>query len=212
MDTTMQSKYNNRKVRCWGETFDSMLECERYKYLKALEQQKVISNLQRQVKYVLLPSQKDSKTRKTIERENYIPCRFRLRERLSDDCGRCQRITNGCLQDKAKADALFSRNPNQRSYKGDENLGSLENNESISKEQLMFEKCKGDVKIPTFDALKAQARLKKSVFNRFQSIMSAYNLTGINFYKFLGRGYPAISYDAGHHIRTQSYTVISSLY
>lgn len=68
MDTTM-SKYNNRKVRCFGETFDSMLECERYKYLKALEQQKVISNLQRQVKYVLLPSQKDSKTRKTIERE-----------------------------------------------------------------------------------------------------------------------------------------------
>lgn len=46
-----------------------MLECERYKYLKALEQQKVISNLQRQVKYVLLPSQNDSKTRKTIERE-----------------------------------------------------------------------------------------------------------------------------------------------
>lgn len=69
MDTTMQSKYNNRKVRCFGEIFDSMLECERYKYLKALEQQKVISNLQRQVKYVLLPSQKDSKTRKTIERE-----------------------------------------------------------------------------------------------------------------------------------------------
>lgn len=68
MDTTM-SKYNNRKVRCCGETFDSMLECERYKYLKALEQQKVISNLQRQVKYVLLPSQKDSKTQKTIERE-----------------------------------------------------------------------------------------------------------------------------------------------
>lgn len=69
MDTIMRSKYNNRKVRCWGETFDSMLECERYKYLKALEQQKVISNLQRQVKYVLLPSQKDSRTQKTIERE-----------------------------------------------------------------------------------------------------------------------------------------------
>lgn len=68
MDTTM-SKYNNRKVRCFGETFDSILECERYKYLKALEQQKVISNLRRQVKYVLLPSQKDSKTQKTIERE-----------------------------------------------------------------------------------------------------------------------------------------------
>ncbi|MED9943031.1 MAG: DUF1064 domain-containing protein [Ruminococcus bromii] len=69
MDTTMRSKYNNHKVRCLGETFDSMLECERYKYLKALEQQKVISNLRRQVKYVLLPSQKDSKTQKTIERE-----------------------------------------------------------------------------------------------------------------------------------------------
>lgn len=65
----MRSKYNNRKVRCCDETFDSMLECERYKYLKALEQQKVISNLRRQVKYVLLPSQKDSKTQKTIERE-----------------------------------------------------------------------------------------------------------------------------------------------
>lgn len=52
-----------------GQTFDSMLECERYKYLKALEQQKVISNLERQVKYVLLPSQIDSKTRKIIERE-----------------------------------------------------------------------------------------------------------------------------------------------
>lgn len=69
MDTIMRSKYNNRKVRCLGETFDSMLECERYKYLKALEQQKVISNLRRQVKYVLLPSQNDSKTQKTIERE-----------------------------------------------------------------------------------------------------------------------------------------------
>jgi hypothetical protein len=68
VDTTM-SKYNNHKVRCCGETFDSMLECERYKYLKVLEQQKVISNLQRQVKYVLLPSQKDSRTQKTIERE-----------------------------------------------------------------------------------------------------------------------------------------------
>lgn len=68
-------------------------------------------------------------------------------------------------------------------------MGGLEKNESISKEQLMFEKCKGDVKIPPFDALKVQERLKKSVFNRFQSIMSAYNLTGINFYKFLGRGY-----------------------
>ncbi len=79
MDTTMQSKYNNRKVRCWGETFDSMLECERYKYLKALEQQKVISNLQRQVKYVLLPSQKDSKTRKTIEREiTYLKIKRKL--------------------------------------------------------------------------------------------------------------------------------------
>ena len=63
----MQSKYNNRKVRFLGETFDSMLECERYMYLKALEQQKVISNLQRQVKYVLLSSQKDSKQQKTIE-------------------------------------------------------------------------------------------------------------------------------------------------
>lgn len=107
MDTTMQSKYNNRKVRCWGETFDSMLECERYKYLKALEQQKVISNLQRQVKYVLLPSQKDSKTRKTIERAIYIPCRFRLRERLSDDCGRCQGLRTDVYKIKRKLMLYF---------------------------------------------------------------------------------------------------------
>lgn len=52
-----------------GQTFDSLIECERYKYLKALEQQKVISHLQRQVRYTLIPSQIDPKTQKTIERE-----------------------------------------------------------------------------------------------------------------------------------------------
>ncbi len=63
------SKYKNHKITFQGEKFDSKLELDRWLYLKALEQQGQIFNLRRQVKYILVPSQRDSETRKVIERE-----------------------------------------------------------------------------------------------------------------------------------------------
>lgn len=60
-------KYHNKKVVRDGETFDSVKEYHRWIELCLLEKGGVISDLQRQVKYVLIPSQKEGK--KTIERE-----------------------------------------------------------------------------------------------------------------------------------------------
>ena len=60
-------KYHNKKVFRDGETFDSVKEYHRWIELCLLEKGGVISDLQRQVKYVLIPSQKEGK--KTIERE-----------------------------------------------------------------------------------------------------------------------------------------------
>lgn len=53
----MYRKYNNKKVMVDGIKFDSKKEAKRYKELKMLEKAGVISNLQRQVKYVLIPAQ-----------------------------------------------------------------------------------------------------------------------------------------------------------
>lgn len=50
-------KYKNRKIIVDGIKFDSKKEAARYKELKMLEKAGVISNLQRQVKYVLIPAQ-----------------------------------------------------------------------------------------------------------------------------------------------------------
>lgn len=55
-----------------GVTFDSQREYRRFCELSRLERAGKITNLQRQVKYVLIPSQKDEKG-KVIEREcSYI--------------------------------------------------------------------------------------------------------------------------------------------
>lgn len=54
----MRSKYGNQKTTVYGITFDSKKEAERYLVLRSLEQQGLITDLQRQVKYVLLPTQK----------------------------------------------------------------------------------------------------------------------------------------------------------
>lgn len=53
------SKYNAKKVEYNGMTFDSKRELKRYKELELLEQAGEISNLQRQVKYVLIPTQRE---------------------------------------------------------------------------------------------------------------------------------------------------------
>lgn len=50
-------KYNNKKTVVDGITFDSYKESCRYKELKALEQQGLISELELQKKYVLIPAQ-----------------------------------------------------------------------------------------------------------------------------------------------------------
>lgn len=63
----MRQKYNSRKTIVDGIKFDSKKEAARYKELKTLEKSGVISNLQRQVKYVLIPAQREDK--KLIERE-----------------------------------------------------------------------------------------------------------------------------------------------
>lgn len=71
-------KYKNRKVEVDGITFDSVKEAKRYKYLKELEAEGKIKDLQMQVKYVLIPAQKEPdvigprggiKKGKTLEKE-----------------------------------------------------------------------------------------------------------------------------------------------
>lgn len=51
------SKYKNRKITIDGITFDSKKEYNRYCELKLLERAGEISNLQRQVKFTLIPAQ-----------------------------------------------------------------------------------------------------------------------------------------------------------
>lgn len=54
-----QNKYKNTKVVVDGITFDSKKEAARYKELKLLEAAGEISNLERQVKFVLIPTQRE---------------------------------------------------------------------------------------------------------------------------------------------------------
>ena len=61
------SKYGAKKVTYDGKTFDSQKEAQRYAELRLLERGKVISDLRCQVKYELIPAQKDD-SGKVIER------------------------------------------------------------------------------------------------------------------------------------------------
>ena len=51
------TKYNNRKVTINGVTYDSEKEYRRYRELLLLEKAGAITDLQRQVKFVLIPAQ-----------------------------------------------------------------------------------------------------------------------------------------------------------
>lgn len=65
------NKYGNKKVSIDGETFDSKKEAKRYCELKLLQQAGEIKELRRQVKFVLIPSQRVDG--KVVEREcSYI--------------------------------------------------------------------------------------------------------------------------------------------
>lgn len=87
MGYSQKSKYGSRKVTVDGVTYDSVKEYRRFKELSLLEREGTIQNLQRQVKYVLIPAQREYcddiytrgrnkgcfKTGKLIEREcSYI--------------------------------------------------------------------------------------------------------------------------------------------
>lgn len=62
------SKYNSKKTVVDGQKFDSKKEANRYQELLLLEKAGVIKNLSRQVKFVLIPAQRDE-SGKLIERE-----------------------------------------------------------------------------------------------------------------------------------------------
>lgn len=62
-------KYGNRKTTVDGITFDSVKEARRWCELKLLEKAGEIGDLRRQVPFVLIPTQKDQRTGKVLERE-----------------------------------------------------------------------------------------------------------------------------------------------
>jgi hypothetical protein len=55
-------KYGNKKVKVDGITFDSMKEARRYKELSLMQKAGTIQNLQMQVKYILIPAQREPDT------------------------------------------------------------------------------------------------------------------------------------------------------
>ena len=69
----MKNKYGARKMTAPdGQVFDSVKEYHQWGCLKLLERAGKISDLKRQVKYVLIPAQRDQ-TGKVVEREmSYI--------------------------------------------------------------------------------------------------------------------------------------------
>lgn len=54
-----RSKYGAKKVEYNGMVFDSKRECRRYKELEILQQLGAISELRTQVKFVLIPAQRE---------------------------------------------------------------------------------------------------------------------------------------------------------
>ena len=65
---TKGSKYHNKKIYVDGIPFDSVKEGRRWRDLRIMEQAGLIDNLQRQVKYTLIPPQeiRDRRTGKYI--------------------------------------------------------------------------------------------------------------------------------------------------
>lgn len=57
-----RNKYSNKKTEVDGIVFDSKKEAKRYQELLLLEKAGVIRNLQRQIKYVLIPAQREPDT------------------------------------------------------------------------------------------------------------------------------------------------------
>lgn len=75
-----RAKYGNRKVVTEDGTFDSEKEYRRWRELKLMERAGEIHSLQRQVPYVLIPTQKDERG-KVVEREVRYVADFVYREK-----------------------------------------------------------------------------------------------------------------------------------
>lgn len=58
----MKNKYHSKKVEINGIVFDSIKEAKRWGKLSLLETAGAISDLKRQVKYVLIPAQREPDT------------------------------------------------------------------------------------------------------------------------------------------------------
>jgi hypothetical protein len=68
----MKNKYYAQKCKIKGVEFDSRKEAQRYQVLLLLQKAGQISELQTQIKYILIPAQRDENG-KLIEREvSYI--------------------------------------------------------------------------------------------------------------------------------------------
>lgn len=84
-----RSKYNAKKVSVDGIDFDSKKEANRYIVLKGMEESGEISDLRRQVKFILVPAQREEDTigargavirGKIIEREMSYVADFAYRD------------------------------------------------------------------------------------------------------------------------------------
>lgn len=73
------NKYNAQRVKVDGITFDSKKEAQRYSELKLLERCGAISDLELQVEYKLIPSQKING--KVVERAVKYIADFRYKEK-----------------------------------------------------------------------------------------------------------------------------------
>ncbi len=99
----MISKFRSKRVEFNGEVFDSKFELTYWLYLQELVKQNKITNLQRQVKYELLPRQTDTigkflyhpvyyfsdfeyddiqGVHKTIDTKGILTSEFRLKQKL----------------------------------------------------------------------------------------------------------------------------------
>lgn len=78
------SKYHATKTVVDGIKFDSKKEARRWLELRALESAGRICNLQRQVRFELLPSQRDKVTNKVIERPCFYVADFTYTDAKDD--------------------------------------------------------------------------------------------------------------------------------
>ena len=76
----MRSKYGNEKTTLDGLTFDSRREARRWAELQLMQRAGEIRELQRQVPFVLIPTQRDELTGKVLEKETRYVADFTYRD------------------------------------------------------------------------------------------------------------------------------------